>query len=123
MCLQKKTLILTRKHSSRMRTTRLFTRKGGRFLHGTPSQTPHSQIHPSLHPLSQHPFHGTPFIAHTFMDTPSCHPFSQNRLFHGTPFMEPPYLAHYSQLPFHGTPSGQNIPIVDRMTLSCCNYW
>ena len=69
----------TRKHSSRMRTARLLTRKRGSLhsthLHRSPlhdtSPHPPSWKLPFMEPLlSWHPLHGTPLSWHSFMAPP-----------------------------------------------------
>ena len=75
---------ITRKHSSRMCTAHLLTRRGV----------------PSWNSL-----HSTPFMAPPFMEPPFVAPPSQNPPFMELPSQHPPFMApSLHGTPFHGTP-------------------
>ena len=105
---------ITGKHSSRMCTAHLLTRRG--VLHGTPFTAPLSWHPLSWNPLLWHPLHRIPLLwspLHSIL-------LSWYPPFMALPFMEPPFMAlpftvpsfhrtplHGTQFyrsPFHGTP-------------------
>ena len=91
---------ITRKHSSRMCTAHLLTRRGvpsWNSLHSTPFMAPPFMEPPFVAPPSQNP---------PFMEPPSQHPPFMAPSLHGTlPSWHPPFMApSLHGTPFHGTP-------------------